>query len=42
MSKGQSGNKEAKKPKKVYVPNPPGLPASLLPKMPNAPKPKQR
>jgi hypothetical protein len=29
MSKGQKGNKEAKKPKKVYVPNPPGLPANL-------------
>jgi hypothetical protein len=31
MTKGQHGNKEAKKPKKVRVPNPPGLPASLTP-----------
>lgn len=31
MSKGQHGNKEAKKAKKVRVPNPPALPASLLP-----------
>lgn len=31
MTKGKHGNKEAKKPKKLHVPNPPGLPASLLP-----------
>ena len=31
MSKGKNGNKEAKKPKKVHVPNPPGLPAGLTP-----------
>jgi hypothetical protein len=31
MSKGQHGNKEAKKPKKVHVPTPPALPASLAP-----------
>jgi hypothetical protein len=42
MSKGQSGSKDAKKPKKVFVPNPPGLPASLLPKKPNGLKPRQR
>jgi hypothetical protein len=29
MNKGKHGNKEAKKPKKVRVPNPPGLPANL-------------
>ena len=42
MTKGKSGNKEAKKPKKVFVPNPPGLPASLLPSTPSALKPKKR
>ncbi len=31
MSSGKHGNKEAKKPKKVHVPNPPGLPAGLAP-----------
>jgi len=31
MTKGKHGNKEAKKPKKIRVPNPPGLPASLTP-----------
>jgi hypothetical protein len=31
MTKGQNGNKEAKKPKKAHVPNPPGLPANLTP-----------
>jgi hypothetical protein len=31
MTKGKHGNKEAKKPKKTHVPNPPGLPASLAP-----------
>jgi len=31
MSKGKHGNKEAKKPKKVHVPNPPGLPPGLAP-----------
>ena len=39
MSKG---NKEAKKPKKVHVPNPPGLPDNLAPKLPGNPPPKQR
>jgi hypothetical protein len=29
MNKTKHGNKEAKKPKKVRVPNPPGLPAGL-------------
>ena len=31
MTKGKHGNKEAKKPKMVRVPNPPGLPAGLTP-----------
>jgi len=31
MTKGKHGNKEAKKPKKARVPNPPGLPAGLTP-----------
>ena len=31
MTKGKNGNKEAKKPKKAHVPNPPGLPANLAP-----------
>ncbi len=31
MSKGKNGNKEVKKPKKLHVPNPPGLPANLAP-----------
>jgi hypothetical protein len=30
MTKGKNG-KETKKPKKVRVPNPPGLPANLAP-----------
>jgi hypothetical protein len=30
MSKGKNGNKEVKKPKKLHVPNPPGLPSSLV------------
>ncbi len=42
MTKGKSGNKEAKKPKKVLVPNPPGMPASLLPLVANPLKPKKR
>ena len=42
MSKGQRGNKESKKPKKVHVPNPPGLPASLAPVEGSVPKPKKR
>lgn len=41
MTKGQHGNKEAKKPKKVHVPNPPGLPASLAP-LTNPLRPKKR
>jgi len=39
MTKSQNGNKEAKKPKKVRVPNPPGLPANLLPVGGKAPRP---
>lgn len=42
MSSGKPGHKAAKKPKKVRTPNPPGLPASLAPAMPNALKPKKR
>jgi hypothetical protein len=42
MTKGQHGNKEAKKPKKVHVPNPPGLPASLAPTVASTLKPKKR
>ena len=42
MSKGQNGNKEVKKPKKVFVPNPPGLPASLAPLVANPARPKKR
>jgi hypothetical protein len=42
MTKGQHGNKEAKKPKKVHVPNPPGLPTSLTPIAVSAQKPKKR
>lgn len=42
MTKGQHGNKEAKKPKKVPVPNPPGLPEGLAPLAGNPQKPKKR
>ena len=42
MTKGQHGNKEAKKPKKVRTPNPPGLPAGLLPLSADRPVPKKR
>jgi hypothetical protein len=42
MSKGKHGNKEAKKPKKAHVPNPPGLPAGLAPLAGNPARPKQR
>jgi hypothetical protein len=42
MSKRQHGNKEAKKPKKVHVPNPPGLPASLAPTVAQTLGPKKR
>ncbi len=42
MTKGQHGNKEAKKPKKVRVPNPPGMPASLLPTVAATARPKKR
>lgn len=42
MSKGQHSNKEAKKPKKVHVPNPPGLPAGLAPLVANVLKPKKQ
>lgn len=44
MSKSGSGKdkKEIKPAKKVHAPNPPGLPASLTQKLPNALKPKKR
>jgi hypothetical protein len=42
MTKGQHGNKEAKKPKKVHVPNPPGLPENLAPKPGTTLRPKKR
>jgi len=42
MTKGQHGNKEAKKPKKVHVPNPPGLPPGLAPLVPNPAQPSKR
>ena len=42
MTKGQHGNKEARKPKKVHVPNPPGLPAGLVPLPAHAAPPKKR
>jgi len=42
MTKGQHGNKEAKKPKKVRVPNPPALPASLMPIVANPLRGKKR
>ena len=42
MSKGKHGNKEAKKPKKVHVPNPPGLPTSLAQTVASTLRPKKR
>ncbi len=42
MSKGKSGNKEVKKPKKLHVPNPPGLPASLAAVGTAPPRPKKK
>ncbi len=42
MTKGQRGNKESKKPKKVHLPNPPGLPANLAPMVTMQPNPKKR
>lgn len=42
MSNGKQGNKEAKKPKKVRVPNPPALPANLAPTVASMNKPKKR
>jgi len=39
MSKG---NKESKKPKKAHTPNPPGLPASLMPPPGTPVRPKKR
>jgi hypothetical protein len=42
MSKAKHGNKEAKKPKKVHVPNPPDLPAGLAPTVASMLRPKKR
>ena len=42
MSNAKHGNKEAKKPKKAFVPNAPGLPAGLAPLAGNPMKPKKR
>lgn len=42
MNKRKNGNKEAKKPKKVHVPNPPGLPPGLVPPVAGTPGPKRR
>jgi len=42
MSKRQHGNKEAKKPKKLRVPNPPGLPTGLAPTIASTLGPKKR
>ncbi len=42
MSNSKNGNKEAKKPKKSFVPNAPGLPPGLAPLAYNPLKPKKR
>ena len=42
MTQGQQDKKAAKKPKKAHVPNPSSLPASLVPKLPNALRQKKR
>ena len=42
MSKGQNGNKEAKKPKKAHVPNPPGVPEGRVPRVAGLPAPQTR
>jgi hypothetical protein len=42
MTKGPRGNKEVKRPKKLHVANPPGLPASLAPTAANVLRPKTR
>jgi hypothetical protein len=42
MTKGKNGNKEAKKPKKVHTPNPPGLPANLAQTVASTLGPKKR
>ena len=41
MPKGQRGNKEAKKPKQVRVPDAPGLPTTPAPSV-SQPQPKKR
>jgi hypothetical protein len=42
MTKSKNGNKEAKKSKKPYVPNPPGLPSSLVALATAAQRPKKK
>lgn len=42
MSKGKQGNKEAKKPKQVHVPNPPAVPISVAPTRAGLTRPKPR
>ena len=42
MTQEQPDKKAAKKPKKAHVPNPSSLPASLVPKLPNALRQKKR
>jgi hypothetical protein len=41
MTKGKHGNKEAKKPKKIHVPNPPGLPPGLAPSVASTLRPRK-
>jgi hypothetical protein len=42
MTKKQTGTQATKKPKKVHVPNPPGLPANLAQVAANALRPRKR
>jgi hypothetical protein len=42
MPKSKNSNKELKKSKKLHVPNPPGLPASLAPVGTAPPRPRKK